>query len=173
MNAQSFYLIFNLSHQYPILDSLMIFITNYFVYLTFLFMIFLNFKGEIVKNRKAFILTVLAIPISILLIKVIHLIYAEQRPFVTFNFIPLTDNTPDLSFPSRHATIMAAISFAYFYFKSKWTNLFLFLMLIVGLSRVYVGVHYPIDVLSGFIVGGISTIISIKLIKLIKLRFFR
>lgn len=171
MNSGLFFLIFNLSHQYPILDTLMVFITNYFVYLTFLFMIFLSFKGE-VKDRKALILALLAIPISILLIKIIHMFIMEQRPFITFNLIPLADNTPDLSFPSRHATIMAALSFAYFYFKSKWANLFLFLMLLVGLSRVYVGVHYPIDVLGGFIVGGISVIISLKLIKLIRLRFF-
>ncbi len=31
------------------------------------------------------------------------------------------------------------------YFKSKWSLLFLFVATWIGLSRIYVGVHYPID----------------------------
>ena len=62
------------------------------------------------------------------------------------------------SFPSSHASnsMTAVIIFALFYRKHKyWLPL---LAILIGLSRVFVGVHYPLDVLMGWILGaGIGT----------------
>ena len=170
-NTIFFFPIYNLSHQSQVLDSVMIFITNYVIFLTILLTFILAIKGK-VSEKKALLLIILGIPISILLIKGIHIFISEPRPFVTLHFLPLTDNNPDLSFPSRHATIMAVIAFAYSYFKSKWALLFLVLMILVGFSRIYVGVHYPLDILGGFITGIISLVIAKQILKLIYLRFF-
>jgi len=159
-NTALFFSIYNLSHQSEILDRVMIFITNYLIYMTMLLTFILAIKGS-AAEKKAFLLIILGIPISILLILGIHLFIHEPRPFVTFNFTPLTDNKPDLSFPSRHATLMAVIAFAYTYFKSKWSLFFLILMILVGISRIYVGVHYPLDVLGGFIVGILAMLFAI------------
>lgn len=148
----------------------MIFITQYVVYLTGLIMIVLVFKGK-TKERKAILLAILALPIAILLIKVIHIFYMEPRPFVTYHFLPLSDNTPDASFPSRHATIMAIIAFAYTFFKSKWSAFFLLLMVAVGISRIYIGVHYPLDVIGGFIVGIVALAIALTITKVLSKNF--
>jgi len=169
-NNALFFPIYNLSHQSQILDNIMIFITNYALYLTMLLMFILAIKGKI-EEKKAFLLIILGIPISILLIMGIHLFIYEPRPFVTFNFVPLADNKPDLSFPSRHATLMAVMAFVYLHFKSKWSTLFLILMLLVGISRIYVGVHYPIDILGGIIAGIISLLIAAQIVKFLKLKF--
>ncbi len=170
-NTILFFLIYSLSHQSPLLDNVMIFITNYVIYLSLLLAFLLTFKGKS-EEKKAFLLIILGIPISILFIMVIHLFITEPRPFVTFNFIPLADNKVDLSFPSRHATIMAVIAFSYTYLKSRWTLVFLILMVLVGISRIYVGVHYPLDILGGFITGLISLILALHLFKFLKRRFF-
>lgn len=170
-NTVLFFSIYNLSHQSAILDKVMIFITNYVLSLTLLLTFILAIKGS-VTERKAFLLIILGIPISILLIMGIHLFIHEPRPFVTFNFAPLADNKAGLSFPSRHATLMAVIAFSYIYFKSKWSVLFLTLAALVGISRIYVGVHYPLDIIGGVLVGIISNLIALKAIKLIKIRFF-
>ena len=170
-NTGLFFLIFNLSHHSQALDSLMVFVTNYFIHLSILLIFFLGIKGKI-NEKKALILIILAIPISILLIQGVHLFIHEPRPFITYNFIPLANNTSSLSFPSRHATIMAVIAFAYTYFKSKWAPLFLTLMLWVSISRIYVGVHYPLDILGGFIVGAISIIIALQIKKFLKASLF-
>ncbi len=170
MDNTSFFLIFNLSRKWPLLDIFMVFTTNYVIYISILLIFFLAFKGK-AKERKALLLIILAMPVAILLIKCIHLFINEPRPFVTFNFFPLADNNPDPSFPSRHATIMAVIAFSYAYFKSKWALLFLILMILIGISRVYVGVHYPLDVLGGFILGIISLSLAHFLSKKLRFRF--
>ncbi|MDO8573852.1 MAG: phosphatase PAP2 family protein [Candidatus Daviesbacteria bacterium] len=131
----------------------------------------LGFRGK-TNDKKAFLLIILSIPISILLIKIIHLIYFEPRPFITYNFIPLVKEANDASFPSRHATIVSIIAFSFSFFKSRWALLFLPIMIWVGLSRIYVGVHYPWDIIGGFATGIISLVITVYVKKLIISRIY-
>lgn len=170
-NLSLFFLIFGLSNQYQLLDYLMIFGARYVILLTFLIIFVLVFKGSI-KERKAFLLTILAIPVAVVIIKIIHLFIFEPRPFVTYHFTPLFSYDPDASFPSRHASIMSVIAFAYTYFKSKWAILFLTFMIWIGISRIYVGVHYPLDILGGVLVGATSIVISKQIIRLLFRRLF-
>ncbi len=166
-NTSLFFLIYNLNNHSIILDKLMLFGATYLIYVTFILMLVLCFKGKS-REKKALLLTVLTIPIGILLIKLIHVFINEPRPFITYHFLPLTDNTPDASFPSRHATIISVMAFSYLYFKSRWSVLFLLIMFWVGLSRIYVGVHYPLDILGGFVLGAMSLVIvklSVNLFK--------
>lgn len=148
----------------------MIFITQYGIYLTILLMLILAFKGKL-EEKKALILAIFSLPIAIILIKVIHLFYYEPRPFVSLHLTPLIQQSADASFPSRHATVMAVIAFSYIYYKSKWSPVFLLLMILIGISRIYVGVHYPVDVIAGFIVGIISVIIIRFLIIFLKPKY--
>lgn len=149
----------------------MIFSARFIIYLTFLLMFILAFKGGI-KEKKALILATLSIPILVLIIKGIHIFYFAERPFVSLQFNPLIDVEEDASFPSRHAAIVSSIAFAYLYFKSKWAVFLLLLMLWVGISRVYVGAHYPIDILGGIIVGFVSIFIARQVTKFLKSKLF-
>ena len=169
-NESLFFLIFGLSHQSIILDTLMIYSTKYLIFVTGILMFVLAKDGG-VKERKAFIISLLAIPVSILLIKIIHLIYFEPRPFITHQFLPLVAETNDASFPSRHATIMAIFAFASIYYKHQWNFLIVILMALVGISRIYVGVHYPIDIIGGILTGLFSLIITKQIVKFLKFRF--
>lgn len=169
-NLGLFFFLFGLSNKNAFLDTVMVFGAEFVVYLTLILIFFLAIGGG-VKEKKSLIVTLISLPVAIILIKFIHLFYLEPRPFVSQNINPLIIHTRDASFPSRHATIMAAIAFVYMYYKSKWTPLILFLTVWVGISRIYVGVHYPLDILGGTVIGLLTTFISIKIKSFLKAKF--
>lgn len=166
-NLSLFFLVFGLNNKSQILDWLMIFGAEYVIYFT-LILIFITAFRSTFKERRAFVLAIVSIPLVIVLIKIIHLFIFQPRPFENLDIIPLIKGEADASFPSRHASLMTAISFPYLFYKSKWALLFLFLMLWVGIARVYVGVHYPIDILGGFITGLVSFLLTRQIIKILR-----
>jgi undecaprenyl-diphosphatase len=86
--------------------------------------------------------------------KLIKELVQRPRPCHILNDINLLINCgAGKSFPSSHAanSMAAVIIFSLFYRKHKyWLP---FLSILVGLSRIFVGVHYPLDVLVGWILG--------------------
>lgn len=171
-NPGLFLFIFGANNQSEYLDFVMIFGAEYAIYLTLIMIFAIAFKGE-VSEKKALVLTLFSLPVLFIIIKIIHLFFFEPRPFVTLDISPLIQHNADASFPSRHTTIISAIAFAYVIFKSRWAFLFLALLAWVGISRIYVGVHYPLDIIGGVFVGIISVAVALNIIKLINIRLFR
>lgn len=98
----------------------------------------------------------------------IKVVVARPRPYADPNgfYYPLWDmmgraTESDKSFPSGHTTAAFAAMVPVFLLGNKrvsWTALlFAFLM---GLSRIYLVVHYPSDVLAGLIVGTIAGVLA-------------
>ncbi len=75
----------------------------------------------------------------------------------------------EYSFPSGHATISTTAMFSFFLgLNKKWSWIGLVFAFLVGISRLYLMVHYPTDVIAGFIVGSLSATASFFAIKGIK-----
>lgn len=112
----------------------------------------------------------LAIGSNILLKQIIN----RQRPLAEHLVSVKT-----LSYPSGHAmTAMAFYGFLIYltlsfkikgYLKIFLILIFTFLILSIGVSRVYLGVHYPSDVVGGFIAGFAWIIFSILILTIIKI----
>lgn len=88
------------------------------------------------------------------LVQLLKVLYAIPRPFLSFHDITvlLTYGAND-SFPSGHSAMFAALATSIFPYH-RWLSLLVaFLALLIGFSRIYVGVHYPLDVLAGFCIG--------------------
>lgn len=162
-NQEIFLQIYSLSGKNPFLDDLMIFGAVYIIWITAFLVIFLGIFGK-ERGRRALFLSILGVVVSEVLIFIIHLFIFEPRPFLTLSIDPLIIQANSAAFPSGHTTLMAVPAFAYLFVKSKWTPLFMFFLIWVGLARIYVGVHYPFDILGGILVGFISIFLSSKLL---------
>lgn len=91
------------------------------------------------------------------------------------SFIRIVQIRKSFSFFSGHAAnSMAVATFFYFNFKNKVKFLgFLFLWpLIFAYSRIYLGLHYPLDILSGYLFGFISGFLFFHVYKIAQERYF-
>lgn len=76
------------------------------------------------------------------------------RPFIELGLIPLiTVSDPLGSFPSGHATAFAALGMTIYLRDKKTGWWFLGGVLVIGLARIAVGVHYPTDIFAGLLFG--------------------
>lgn len=66
-------------------------------------------------------------------------------------------------FPSSHASNIAVIGTLFIRFYPRWVSFWIFLILLIGLSRVFVGVHYPFDVFAGWLLGILIAVLLIYL----------
>lgn len=81
-------------------------------------------------------------------------LFAEQRPYVEHpGMLRLAAITTDFSFPSDHATMAGAVAAGLFLVDRRLGLIAVAAGLLMGFARVYIGAHYPWDVLAGFTLG--------------------
>ncbi len=92
------------------------------------------------------------------LVVILKWIVASPRPFLYFNSVnPLFYYGGYDSFPSGHATFFAALAMALFFYHKRIGTLYFLIALIIGMARVFSGIHFPIDILAGFAIGVLTT----------------
>ena len=139
----------------PILNSIMIFITSLgnggmlWIAATVLLMI-------PKKTRKVGLMSAIALLGSLIINNnLIKNLVQRPRPFRTFPELQIIIPTPsEFSFPSGHtSSSFAAAAVFYRHLSKKLGVPSVVLAGLIGFSRLYVGVHYPTDVLAGVIMG--------------------
>lgn len=150
LNLALFNLLNAPDHASPFMVHYAIFIANDLLYLMILAFAVMWFRGsDQVKKQilKAFIFTCITLAISQL---ISHFFYSP-RPFVMEVGQTLIQHKPTGSFPSNHMTIFSSIAFAYYFSAQREFGKWLILVAwLVAWSRVYVGVHFPIDMFGAF-----------------------
>ena len=114
----------------------------------------------VAKRKKEAIFAFYSVVLAIIISKTIGVFYYHNRPFVDNLGVQLIQHKADSSFPSDHTTFLFAIAFSYLFFRLK--NLAIISLLLAflgGIARVYVGVHYPFDIMGGIFVGFIASFI--------------
>ena len=118
------------------------------------------------KTRKSGFTALLALIIgSVITNLVLKTAVARIRPYdAVEGLVPLVKKLRDYSFPSGHtcASFSCAVVYYKMYPDIKGKGAMV-LAVLIALSRLYVGVHYPTDVLGGAIVGWLSAILALKI----------
>ncbi|MCH7336664.1 phosphatase PAP2 family protein [Acinetobacter sp. NIPH 2699] len=98
--------------------------------------------------------TLFIVLISLLLCDLVDAFYHHPRPFQFGVGHKLIGHGASSSFPSQHTLTMVIIACSYLIAGFKLIGgIGLVLSLVVGLSRVYVGVHFPFDIVGAFLIG--------------------
>ncbi len=165
MDYYLFELINGLVGRWQGLDFLGVFLSDYlgyFLITALLLLFFLRFH----KFWRAVVGSLLsALLARLVLTNIIYWLWARPRPFEAIEGVKtLLEDPGNASFPSGHAAFYFAIAFFLLYKNKNAGTLFFAGALLMGLARVFAGVHWPSDILGGMVVAGIAAVIIKKII---------
>ncbi len=157
LNSQLFLAINNLSLlNIGILNFFCIFVALFSPYIYALALVVVYLSNRKKQALIAFYVALISLSINF----AIGLFYYHPRPFVERLGNLLISHAKDSSFPSDHASLAFAISFGFWYAKEKLIGALCFIFaLITGFARVFVGVHFPFDIVGSFFVAIISVVL--------------
>ncbi|MEH7304021.1 undecaprenyl-diphosphatase [Neobacillus drentensis] len=134
------------------LNPIMIFLAEKAEYLFFAGIIFYWFYPK-PHNRKMVIEAILAACVALSINGEIGHFFYRDRPFVSHHVNWLIPHVKNASFPSDHATAAFVIATVIWMWKKRVGWFWLVLASGIALSRIWTGVHYPLDVVAGMLIG--------------------
>jgi len=157
INEQLFLAINNLSLlNIGILNALCVFVALYSPYLYAILLVAVYLLNHKKQALNAFYIALIGLFINY----TIGLFYYHPRPFVEGLGNLLIQHAKDSSFPSDHATLVFAVSFGFWYSKEKLLSIASFVFaLITSFARVFVGVHFPFDIIGSFFVAIVALVL--------------
>ena len=155
--------ILNLIHGFTgkskIIDVLGSFLADYWGYFIILAVLVIIWQLGSSKKRiyySLFIILTVIISRGIIA-QLIRFFYFKPRPFVTLGFEPLLAQNPaEAAFPSGHMSVYFALILPLFLINKRWGWYGVAAVSLMGLSRVFVGVHWPSDIIGGMAVALVS-----------------
>ena len=155
LDLQLFYF-FNVTIANPVFDFLMPVITEkkYLKIPIFISWLILIWKGGKAGRTAAFLMIPVLIVSDQLSSSIIKPLVGRLRPCHTLeNLRLLVGCGGGLSFTSSHAANFSAAGTVLVFYLPRQYYIWIPLVLLIGFSRIYVGVHYPFDVVGGFLLG--------------------
>lgn len=149
-----------------------IFASDYFFPVIFaLFLVGIWFNGseqkERVVNQHIVIFSIISLAFVNWIVFVSNAYLFRTRPFENEQISLIFYEATDSSFPSNALAVLFAISITTLITNRRYGISLMILSIVYGISRIYVGVHYPLDILSALILGVIAAGIVCYIGKLI------
>lgn len=148
-----------LAGRWPAFDRLIQFLMNDYALTTGLsaLLVVLWFRGHTPEEReadqKAVVYTIVALLVASAFVKGLNLAFFRLRPFTEHDVRLLFYHPSDSSLPSNSATIAFIFSVGALQRCRSLGFLGVGMGVILGLSRVIGGVHYPLDIVAGALIG--------------------
>ena len=139
------------------MDNFFIFCAKYLFILSPLLVLWIFYKAPAEIRKQMFWHGLLILPISFVFGLIARKLYFDPRPFVVEYFTPLIPHVADNGFPSDHTLLLATLASLMTIFHRESAALLWVITLLVGISRVYVGIHHPIDIVGSIIIALIAT----------------
>lgn len=155
MDTQLFLLLNNLAGQSPLFDKVVVFLASYLAYILIALFLALLLISQYSRREKLQILLVAGVSTIIArfgIVEFIRVLYHRPRPFTELSVNQLLTSN-EWSFPSGHAAFFFALSTAVYLYNKKWGIGFFIATILMTISRVVAGIHYPSDVFAGAVIG--------------------
>ena len=146
----SVFLLVNQGLSNPILDLLLSTVTHLG---SIIFWLLIFFAAIFKKEKKLYVPMFFAFLINVIFLTILKDFIGRPRPYETLDGVNTLDTENTGGFPSGHASnaFLGATLLADIY--KKFAAPLYILAVVVAFSRIYVGMHYPTDVLAGAIEG--------------------
>lgn len=179
MNEALFHAFNGLSGASPLTDALIVFFAEWLPWalvIGLIIFLFFHHHKEVhslselfsrVKLRMRELAMILfSASFALVLAETAKYFYASPRPFEILADVNLLfSHGGGDSFPSGHATFFAALALAVYSYHKKLGILYIIGALLIGLGRITAGIHFPIDILAGYVLGGAIGLSSYALLK--------
>lgn len=165
LDTQIFYLLNNLAGQSPFFDGVIVFLASYLAYILVALFLALLFFSQYQRREKLQILLITGVATLIArfgITEIIRFFYHRPRPFLTLQVHQLLPET-SWSFPSGHATFFFALSTVVYLYNKKWGTRFFVATVLMTVSRVIAGIHYPSDIIGGAVIGVVVACVTYHL----------
>lgn len=133
----------------------------YAVYAVPLFVLFGWLRGG-EDTRKVMLMATVSAACGLLISNLIGQLWPHPRPFVIALGHTLMHHDADASFPSDHLTFLWSVAFSLMLHRPRWVASIAFVLLgfPVAWARIYLGVHYPLDMVGAALVASASAALT-------------
>lgn len=163
-NVAAFLAVNQFAGQSRFFDTLVIGVAELMPYLFILVLVAL-WLGKSIARKKSSIIAGCSVLLGLSINHVVSWFYFHPRPFMQNLGTNLVSHAPDSSFPSDHTTFLFCIAIYLLLDRHtrKLGGVLCLLSVLGGLARIYVGVHFPLDVLGAAVVAGASAFLMLCL----------
>ena len=138
----------------------MILISNKIRYVFIFVLIFMWFRND--SYKKVSCNAVKSMGITMFIHTLIKLFYFKPNPFVNKRVGILIPSKRDSTFPSKHTLLVCAISTSIFLYDRVLGSVMWVLSVLTGFSRIWVGHHYPSDIIGSALIATLTSTILDK-----------
>lgn len=116
------------------------------------------FRATAEQKKRLLISAGIALVIGFAMVLIAGAVYYHERPFITYNIMPLVAHGNDNGFPSDHTFFSMLMAFLVAQVSWRWGLGLFGLALAVGIGRIAAYVHWPIDIVGSTIIAALAVL---------------